>query len=354
MTTTAPGGARNGAASAKVQSLLRLLLSFGIAVVTILALRWGVGFMRDTEASRIALLFVGLLTGVVGVWAIYWVLNDLVMRLPIGHARSLALAYVFVGPALLLLAVFLLYPAINTIRLSFFDAAGETFVGLDNYIAVLTSPEFLIVLRNNALWLVFGTLFSVTLGLVIATLVDRVRGRRSGRGFSCRSPFRPSAPALRGDSCMPHATQPPQIGLLNGRHCARRRPGSVADQEPLDNLALIAILIWAQTGFCMVILSAALKAYPQRSWKLRIDGTNELLIFFRVLIPSIRAAIFTVATTIVVAVLKVFDIVCDDRRQLSYAGHRQCDVPAIQKHPVRHIHRTGRDPACRRAARHGH
>lgn len=312
-TTAAPKGDGDRRLSAKTQSLLRLLLSFAIAVLTLLALRWGAGFLRDTEASRIALLIVGLLTGVVGVWAIYWVLNDLMMRLPTGRVRNLSLAYVFVGPALVLLVVFLLYPAINTIRLSFFDAKGQTFVGLQNYVAVLTSPEFLIVLRNNLLWLVFGTLFCVSLGLVIATLVDRVRRESFWKTWI----FLPLAISAVGASVtwkFMYAYAPanrPQIGLFNAVITALGSdPVAWLIEEPLNNLALIAIFIWAQTGFCMVILSAALKGVPTEIVEAaRIDGASEVQIFFRVLIPTIRGTIFTVTTTIVVAVLKVFDIV---------------------------------------------
>lgn len=312
-TTTVPQGPGASAPAARIQSLLRLLLSFGIAVVTLLALRWGVDFMRDTEAPRLALLVVGLLTGVVGVWAIYWVLNDLALRLPLGRTRNLALAYVFVGPALLLLAVFLLYPAVNTIRLSFLDATGKNFVGLTNYIQVFSSEEFLIVLRNNALWLVFGTVFAVSLGLIIATLVDRVRGEAFWKTWV----FLPLAISAVGASVtwkFVYAFVPanrPQIGLLNAIVTAfGGDPLAWLVKEPLNNLALIAIFIWAQTGFCMVILSAALKGVPAEIVEAaRIDGANELQVFFRVLIPSIRGTIFTVATTIIVAVLKVFDIV---------------------------------------------
>ena len=159
----------------------------------------------------------------------------------------------------------------------------------------------------------FGTLFSVTLGLVIATLVDRVRGEAFWKTWV----FLPLAISAVGASVtwrFVYAYAPPnraQIGLLNAVVTALGGdPVAWLIREPLNNLALIAILIWAQTGFCMVILSAALKGVPTEIVEAaRIDGANELLIFFRVLIPSIRATIFTVATTIVVAVLKVFDIV---------------------------------------------
>lgn len=310
-TTTASKG--EGAAAGRTQSLLRLLLSFAIAVITLLALRWGTGFMRDTEASKIALLIVGLLTGVVGVWAIYWVLNDLVMRLPTGRARNVSLAYAFVGPALLLLLVYLVYPAANTIRLSFYDAKSANFVGLQNYVDVFTTSEFLIVLRNNLLWLVVGTLFCVTLGLVIAALVDRV----SREAFWKTWIFLPLAISAVGASVtwkFMYAYAPPnrpQIGLLNAAVTALGGdPVAWLIEEPLNNFALIAIFIWMQTGFCMVIFSAALKGVPTELVEAaRIDGASELQIFFRILIPSIRGTIFTVTTTIVVAVLKVFDIV---------------------------------------------
>jgi alpha-glucoside transport system permease protein len=212
-----------------------------------------------------------------------------------------------------LLAIFLLYPAVNTIRLSFLDETGQSFVGLKNYLAVLTSPEFLIVLRNNLLWLVFGTAFCVSLGLVFATLVDRVRREAFWKTWI----FLPLAISAVGASVtwkFMYAYMPPnrpQIGLLNAVVTTLGGdPVAWLIKEPLNNLALIAIFIWAQTGFCMVILSAALKGVPTEIVEAaRIDGANELGIFFKVLIPTIRGTIFTVTTTIVVAVLKVFDVV---------------------------------------------
>ena len=297
----------------RVQSLLRLLLSFVLAVAVFLVLRWGTGFMRDTEAPRLALLAVGLLTGVVGVWAIYWVLNDLAMRIPRERVRRLVLAYVFVGPALLLLLVYLVYPAIRTIYLSLYDAKSVNFVGLQNYKLILTSPDFLVVIRNNLLWLVFGTTFCVSLGLVIAVLVDRVRRESFWKSWIFL-PLAISAVSASVTWKFIYAFSPPnrpQIGLLNAIVVAMGgKPQAWLILQPWNNLALIAIFVWIQTGFCMVILSAALKGVPAEVVEAaRIDGANEIQIFFRVLIPTIRPTVVTVTTTILVAVLKVFDIV---------------------------------------------
>ena len=103
----------------------------------------------------------------------------------------------------------------------------------------------------------------------------------------------------------------PQIGLLNAIITAFGGNPVVFLQTPLLNtMAMIVIMIWLQTGFAMVILSAAIKGVPDEHLEAaRIDGATELQVFFRIIIPSIRGSIITVATTIFIAVLKVFDIV---------------------------------------------
>ncbi|HID51385.1 MAG TPA: sugar ABC transporter permease [Anaerolineae bacterium] len=188
-----------------------------------------------------------------------------------------------------------------------------TAYGLQNYVFAFTSPDMHIAFRNNILWLVFGTSFSVGLGLLIATLVDRIKRESLAKSFI----FLPLAISFVGASVIwkfVYAWQPagrPQIGVLNAVVTALGfEPIPWLITPPLNTFALILIMIWLQTGFAMVILSAALKGVPQELLEAaRIDGANEIQIFFKVIIPSIRGAIITVATTIFISILKVFDIV---------------------------------------------
>jgi alpha-glucoside transport system permease protein len=256
---------------------------------------------------------VALVVGVFGVWALFWVINDLVSQLPSERLQGGLRPYVFVGPALLILLIYLVYPAINTIFISFFDERSQNFIGLENYRFIFTEPDVAIVFRNNFLWITLVTSFSVALGLLVAVLVDRVKYEATAKSFI----FLPLAISAVGASVIwrfVYAYSPsnrPQIGLLNAVVVALGgQPVGWFIERSINNFALIAIMIWLQTGFCMVILSAALKAVPTETIEAaRMDGASEFQLFFRIIIPQIWGTIVTVASTVLIVVLKVFDIV---------------------------------------------
>jgi alpha-glucoside transport system permease protein len=292
---------------------LRVLVSLIVPVITFLVLRWAFIFMRDTEANRIAVAVVGLILGVGGVWVLYLVADNLVSILP-GSVRETVRPFVFVGPALVILAVYLVYPAVRTIYLSFFGPRSEQFVGLENYAFALTSPDMLLALRNNFLWLVLVTSFVVSLGLIIAVLVDRI-GRWESAAKSLI--FLPMAISAVGASIIwkfVYSFQPiqrPQIGLLNAIYTSLGgEPQGWLILKPWNNGFLIVIMIWILTGFAMVVLSAAIKGVPAELLEAaRIDGASEVRIFFKVTVPYIRGTLITITTTVLIIVLKVFDIV---------------------------------------------
>jgi len=188
-----------------------------------------------------------------------------------------------------------------------------TVFGLQNYVFAFTDDAMHIAFRNNILWLIFGTSFSVGLGLLIAVLVDRIKREALAKSFI----FLPLAISFVGASVIwkfVYAWQPagrPQIGILNAVVTAfGAEPIPWLINAPLNTFALILIMIWLQTGFAMVVLSAALKGVPSELLEAaRIDGAGEITIFGKVIIPYIKGSIMTVATTIFIAVLKVFDIV---------------------------------------------
>ncbi|TET98839.1 MAG: sugar ABC transporter permease [Anaerolineales bacterium] len=269
--------------------------------------------MRDAEANKLLIGLVALIIGVGAVWALYLITDNLVSLLPqvIGDTVR---PFVFVGPALAILGVYLVYPLVRTIYLSFLDARSESFVGLDNYIFALTSPDMLVAFRNNLLWLVFVTSFVVSLGLVIAVMVDRI-GRWESVAKSII--FLPMAISAVGASVIwkfIYSFQPsprPQIGLLNSIVTALGGdPQGWLILKPWNNFFLIIIMIWILTGFAMVVISAAVKGVPAELLEAaRIDGANEVRIFFGVIIPYIRGTLITIATTVLIMVLKIFDIV---------------------------------------------
>ena len=291
---------------------LRIIVSFAVPVIAFLALRWSFIFMRDADANKFLVAIVALIVGVGAVWAIYLITDNLVSLLP-ASVREGVRPFVFVGPALVILGVYLVYPAVRTVYLGFFSADSSTFVGLENYIFALTNPEMLIVLRNNIMWLLFVTSFVVGLGLVISVMVDRVRWESIAKSII----FLPMAISAVGASVIwkfVYSFQPiprPQIGLLNAIWVALGGdPQGWLILMPWNNFFLMFIMVWILTGFAMVVLSSAIKGVPSELLEAaRIDGANEIQIFLGVIVPYIRGTIITITTTVIIMVLKVFDIV---------------------------------------------
>jgi alpha-glucoside transport system permease protein len=223
--------------------------------------------------------------------------------------------WIFAGPAVAVLVLFLVWPTINTIWSSFLDARSEEFVGLDNYQYAFTEDVMLQSFRNNLIWLVVGTALTVGLGLLVATLVDRL-GRRA-ETIAKSLVFLPMAISFVGASVVwnfIYSFRPEgqaQIGLLNAVWTGLGgEPQFWLSLEPWNNLLLIVVLVWLQTGFTMVILSSAIKGVPGSLLEAaRIDGASEVQIFWKVIIPTIKSTIVVVTTTMVILILKVFDIV---------------------------------------------
>lgn len=269
--------------------------------------------MQDASNTiRLLSAIAAIVLGSGGVIALFYLANLAVNRLSYG-ARSRVLPWVYMTPAVAMLGAFLVWPTIRTVTISFMDQRSTSWVGLDNYIFAFTNPDMLIAFRNNALWLVLVTGVSVSLGLVIAVLVDRVPYEPLAKALI----FLPMAISFVGASVIwrfVYAYQPPgfdQIGLLNAVVVALGfEPIGWLVNKTVNNFALIAIMIWLQTGFAMVLLSSAVKGIPKDVIEAaRIDGASEVQIFWRITIPMISSTIVVVSTTIIVLVLKVFDIV---------------------------------------------
>jgi alpha-glucoside transport system permease protein len=309
-----------------------------VAVVTALALIWvGLDIIRDPDGparlftafydligqtstadtirargldplqSKLTVMAIALVIGTGGVWLLYVGLNGAVDLL--GGWSEHVRPYVFIGPAVAMLGVFLIGPAALTIIASATEDEGL----IANWGFVLTSPEMWLAFRNNIAWLVLGTGGSVVIGLVVATLVDRVKREALAKTFV----FLPLAISMVGASVVwrfVYAWQPegePQIGSVNAVWTGLgNEPVPWLQVPPLNTLALIVIMIWLQTGFAMVVLSAALKGVPSEVIEAaRMDGAGEASVFFRVVVPMIRGTLIAVATTVAIAILKVFDIV---------------------------------------------
>lgn len=299
---------------------LRVAVAFIVPVVTFVALQQSFIFMRDSDADKLVVGAVALVVGVVGVWALFLVTDQLVSYLP-ERIREKVRPYAFVGPAVVILTAYLVYPTINTIYLSLRAGRGDAWANtaspfglpLDNYIFIFTDPSMLITLRNNILWLVGVTSVAVGLGLVIAVMVDRIKMESLAKSVI----FLPMAISAVGASVIWKfiynfkAAGVPQNGLLNAIWVALGNdPVGWLVEKPWNNFFLIIIMIWLLTGFAMVVLSAAVKGVPGELLEAaRMDGATEIRIFFSVIVPYIQGTIITITTTIVIMVLKVFDIV---------------------------------------------
>ena len=279
-------------------------------------------FMRDSGAPKALIAVVALTIGIGGVWGMFYAGDGVVDALP-RRLRDAVRPWLFVGPAILIVGIYIVFPAVRTIWISFFDRTSRVFVGLANYAFIITDADMLLVLRNTLLWVVLVPLFSVLLGLLIAVLIDRI-GRVMERIIKALI-FLPMAISFVGASVIwrfVYYFQPAgyaQVGLLNAIVTALGgEPQAWLTQLPwnaigipwMNNLFLIFIMIWLQTGFAMVILSAAVKGVPRELLEAAsIDGAGEIRVFFRITIPHISPTVLTVSTTILFLVLKVFDVV---------------------------------------------
>jgi alpha-glucoside transport system permease protein len=229
-------------------------------------------------------------------------------------------AVLFLGPAALLLLAFLVYPTIYTFFLSFNRGrAGEfsEWVGLDNWITLFTQdPNFLRLgfppsgaLWNNVIWIVFYVSLTVLLGLVIAVMATRVRYEATIKAIV----FLPQAIAATSLAIIWRFVYSPDAdtGLMNAvLGIANVSPTAVLGNPDTVNWALIAVGIWGSVGFATVILSAAIKGISSEVLEAaRVDGATETQIFWRVIVPMVSLPISVVAVTLVVNVIKLFDLI---------------------------------------------
>ncbi|MEO1733049.1 MAG: sugar ABC transporter permease [Pseudomonadota bacterium] len=274
--------------------------------------------------------FQGLLTIIIGVGGCvgYFYLSNQFLDKVLFPARgpnagqninraNMIRPWLFLFPAMFALGLYLAYPVVETLRLSFTErlpGGAFGFVGFENYSKMFAEPKFWEAMRNNMLWLIVVPAASTGFGLLAAQLTDRIRWGAAAKSLI----FMPMAISFVGASViwkLVYDTRPEgtdQIGILNAVYLAL---GGVEPQTWLtipfwNNFFLMIVLIWIQTGFAMVILSAALRGIPEETVEAAIvDGAGPFQIFFKIKVPQIMGTIVVVWTTITIATLKVFDIV---------------------------------------------
>ena len=267
-------------------------------------------------------IFQGILTIVIGVTGCiaYFYLSNIVLDKVIFPPRiddrgrnirraTMVRPWLFMLPAMFALGLYLVYPVVGSFWRSLFNRSGDTFVGLGNYTQMFSESGFRTALFNNFLWVLVVPAASVFFGLLVAQLTDRLKWGNIAKSLI----FMPMAISFVGASLIWKFvyTVDPQIGIIN----AIRDSLGLAAIDPLqipfwNNFFLMVILVWIQTGFAMVILSAALRGIPEETIEAAIvDGANPFQLFFRIKVPQIKGTILVVWTTITILVLKVFDIV---------------------------------------------
>lgn len=317
--------------------ILRLILFIAIPLVAFAVLYAGFIFLRAGDAPKWVITIVAIIWGVGGVALLYWVFNWLVEQLN-DTWRSRLQPFVFVGPAMAILMWYLAFPVLRTFWISLFNRDGPpnvsfwtiftnpaeylaalapNWVGLANYVAVFADRLMREAFRNNFFfWILFGVPLTVLFGLLVAVLADRSKYERVAKSLI----FLPMAISFVGAGVIwnfIYEVRPanvPQIGLLNAIVVAfggePQAWPAYTGISPWNNLFLVVIVVWLQAGFAMVLFSAALKGIPDEILEAaRVDGANEIQVFFRIMLPSISGTILTVTTTVVIFTLKIFDVV---------------------------------------------
>jgi alpha-glucoside transport system permease protein len=291
----------------------RIFIAVIIPLITFVVLWRGFIFLRDSDAPQLIVVIVAIVWGVGGVAALFFAANWIVEKLPPAWVRRLQ-PFVFVGPAVAILFWYMLLPVIRTFIMSLQNEDSTQFVGLKNYIGVFTERVMLEAFRNNLLWILFGATTAIIMGLLVAYLADKSRFEN----FAKTMIFLPMAISMVGAGVIWNFMyevkdiNSAQIGLLNAIWVGLggQPQAWTATLQPWNNLFLILIMVWLQTGYAMVIFSAAIKGVPVEILEAaQVDGASERQVFFKILIPSIMPVIITVATTVVIFTLKIFDAV---------------------------------------------
>jgi alpha-glucoside transport system permease protein len=316
---------------------IRLALAVLIPLIAFFVLYQGFIFLRAGNAPKWVIAIIAIIWGVGGIAVLYWIFNWLVEMLPVDWTSRLQ-PFVFIGPAMAILAWYLAFPSLRTFWISLFGRDGpptlsltllfsspkeyfalfsSNFQGISNYVAVFTDRLMREAFRNNIFfWIGIATPITVIMGLLVAILADRSKFERVSKSLI----FMPMAISFVGASVIwnfIYEVKPvgsPQIGLLNaivvGLGGQPQAWPAYTAISPWNNLFLVVIVVWLQAGYAMVLFSAAIKGIPEEIIEAaRVDGATEPQIFMRIMIPYIQGTIITVSTTVVIFTLKIFDVV---------------------------------------------
>jgi len=250
---------------------------------------------------------------------IYWFLNLLVRELPQKIKKKVE-PYIFIGPVLILIGIFIVIPTIQSIRLSFMEEAidgSTTWVGLQNFKDLFAEEYFPNMIVNNLMWIAIVPFLTVSIGLAIAQFANNV-GSRAEKIFKSIF-FMPMTISFVSAAVIwryIYAYAPEgedQVGLLNNiwlKLGGSPQAWFQIEAFRLNNLLLMVILIWLSAGYSMVLLSASIKSVPEDTLEAgRVDGASTGQIFFKIVLPQIWPTVVAVFITILIGAMKIFDIV---------------------------------------------
>lgn len=286
-------------------------------------------------------LVVLVVVGVPAATIAYALLTERLLRVVAEKRRAAVRPWLWLAPGLAFLTLYLIYPTVRTLLLSFQDRRSEEFVGVDNYFDLLGQGSFWQIIVNTGLWIVFFALVVVVFGLLIAVLADRVRYETAVKALV----FLPLAISfvaagviwgLMYEFSEERGTVNAAIGLVGVE------AQSWLTEWPRNTFVLIIVGIWMWVGFATVILSAGLKGISSELLEAaRMDGATEFQVFFRIILPLLMPTIAVVATTIVITALKTFDIV-----YVMTGGNFDTDVIATLFYKERFVNRDAGSAAA--------
>ena len=351
--------------SMKQKTQEKKLFTYGISTLAlgIFPLFWflsqAILFRELTDlVTRNVLVLIAIPLGSTFIFLLFLGMDKLIKLVP-KDSREVLEARMFVGPSIFMIGLFLFYPAIRTIYLSFKDRYSNDFVGIDNYIWAFTDAEMITTIRNQIVWLISVVFLTLSIGLIVGWLTDRLN---KGESFFKSIVFMPMAISAVGATAIfkfIYEYRPPpltQIGIINGIRVSQGDKcwnNRIIDGEfygfddssclapvgwlqqrdlsglpiaesleaggwfanmminlPISTLLLMLIMVWMYTGFAAVVFSAGIKAIPTEIMEAgQIDGASELRIFRSIVVPYLKSTIVVVGTYMVVTVLKAFDII---------------------------------------------
>ncbi len=274
------------------------------------------GYYPEKFHGKLVIGVLALIGGVGGAAVLFFFLNMAVEGLP-RRISERVIPYAFLLPGIGLMTVMLIYPAILTINYSFANADSTAYVGLENYRTIFGDSDFRESILNNILWLILVPAITVSIGVVVAVLADKLsaQGEKTAKSVI----FVPMAISFVGASAIwglvyAYNNQgQTQVGLLNAiwvKLGGDPQTWYQISTLKLNSILLMVILIWLQVGFSMILMSSAIKGVPEDTLEAaRIDGASEWQIFWKVVVPQIKGTMITVFITVTILVLKVFDIV---------------------------------------------